>query len=115
MSARLLRASLIAGLALVLSAGPAACKRADDEAATSAPTASNAAAGASALPQPAAAAAQPDFASIVQANGGAVVNIRASSAPKSPSRGPGPRGHDPFFEFFRHFQIPEPELPRSGA
>lgn len=55
----------------------------------------------------------PDFAAVVEANGGAVVNIRASSVPKRGAESPRSRT-DPFFEFFRRFQIPEPDLPRSG-
>ena len=105
------RAALIVGLALLLSILPA-CQPEQQE--------QQGSAGATAASQPAelspAPPAQPlpDFASIVKANGGAVVNIRASSAPKRALESAPFRGGDPFFEFFRRFQIPEPELPRSG-
>lgn len=61
-----------------------------------------------------AAQALPEFSSIVQANSMAVVNIRATASPKA-AEVPGPnfRG-DPFFEFFRRFQIPQPDVPRGG-
>ena len=51
----------------------------------------------------------PDFASIVEANKRSVVNITAlltQELPGSPN--------DPLFEFFRRFQIPQPQVPRRA-
>jgi len=51
----------------------------------------------------------PDFASIVEANRRSVVNITAlltQELPGSPN--------DPLFEFFRRFQIPQPQVPRRA-
>jgi serine protease Do len=50
----------------------------------------------------------PDFAAIVEANKGAVVNIATSSAARP---GSTPQLPD---EFFRRFQIPQPNVPRQG-
>lgn len=110
------KTALVFGLALVLGILPACQPFGNDAAGTPAQQASAGSTGASqtAASRPAPVPqSPPDFASIVQANGGAVVNIRASSAPKAGADHPLPGG-DPFFEFFRRFQIPEPELPRSG-
>ena len=92
----------------------ASCGKFGPESANTAGTA--AVAPAAPAPQPAPSApALPDFASIVQAHSTAVVNIRASANPKATSESQEPffRG-DPFFEFFRRFQIPQPNAPRSG-
>ncbi len=57
----------------------------------------------------------PDFSSIVEANKGAVVNITVTGNEKTVARSPFPEfGNDPFFEFFRRFQIPAPQTPRRG-
>ncbi|HEX2566083.1 MAG TPA: DegQ family serine endoprotease [Burkholderiales bacterium] len=58
----------------------------------------------------------PNFASIVEANKGSVVNItvssteKAAAAPQMPDLG----GDDPFSQFFRRFQGPQPELRKRG-
>lgn len=53
----------------------------------------------------------PDFSSIVEANGAAVVNISvvqdAKEGGQAPQLGPG----DPFYEFFRRFGVPMPQDP----
>ena len=76
--------------------------------------------------QPQAAAAplvrgMPDFATIVEQAGPAVVNIRVVAEAKSaaaPSSGPSPGpSANPYEEFFRRFGVPEenvPNVPRSG-
>src|SRR5918992_487251 len=80
-------------------------------------------AGLSQLPQAApvttqAAATQtlPDFAAIVEANKGAVVNITSSTAAKEQAEPQVPEEfrNGPFGEFFRRFQIPQPNIPRQG-
>jgi serine protease Do len=60
----------------------------------------------------------PDFAAIAEANKGAVVNITAlagqrpaAAAPRVPEELEG----TPFGEFFRRFQIPQPNVPRQGV
>jgi serine protease Do len=60
----------------------------------------------------------PDFAAIAEANKGAVVNITAlagqkpaAAAPRVPEELEG----TPFGEFFRRFQIPQPNIPRQGV
>ena len=68
---------------------------------------------------PIAAHALPDFASLAQAYGPAVVNVSVTQAPKTPVDKPqfwGFGEDDPFYEFFRRFQIPMPEggVPRQG-
>jgi serine protease Do len=62
-----------------------------------------------------AAAALPDFAAIVQNEGPAVVHIRVQAKPPAREAAPQPFRGDPFFEFFRRFQIPIPEVPRQGV
>jgi serine protease Do len=109
----------IAFLAAVLAAG---CK----ESVNSAPQ--SAAAGASTPVQQTAAVSSaptmqtlPDFASIVDANKGAVVNITATkNAPAATAQGGGEDDEDnPLFEFFRRFQGPGgqgpmPRMPMQG-
>ena len=59
----------------------------------------------------------PDFAAIVEANKGAVVNITATSAAKPTAAAPElPEEfrNSPFGEFFRRFQVPQPNVPRQG-
>ena len=58
----------------------------------------------------------PDFAAIVEANKGAVVNITASSAAKPAATPELPEEfrNSPFGEFFRRFGVPQPNLPRQG-
>ncbi|HXV10659.1 MAG TPA: DegQ family serine endoprotease [Burkholderiales bacterium] len=68
---------------------------------------------------PIAAQALPDFSSLVQAYGPAVVNISVTHGRKTDAAKPQTRGFsedDPFFEFFRRFQIPMPqgEMPKQG-
>ena len=63
--------------------------------------------------------ALPDFASIVEANKAAVVNITATSLktsqPQQEFQSPFGGGEDdPFEEFFRHFQGPQRSVPRQG-
>lgn len=115
------RIVLVGALVLALAAGPTACQRKDAEATFSVPSPSPSAGQLAPPPAPRTAAAAPgaqalpDFAAIVQANGSAVVNIRASSTPRSARGRPAQRFRgDPFLEFFRHFQIPEPDLQRNG-
>jgi serine protease Do len=67
---------------------------------------------------PAAARALPDIAALVERYGPAVVNISVTQTQKT-AAGPQSRGldpNDPFFEFFRRFQIPMPqgEAPAQG-
>jgi serine protease Do len=58
----------------------------------------------------------PDFAAIVEANKDAVVNISTSSAAKAPAPElPEEFRNSPFGEFFRRFQIPQPNIPRQGV
>ncbi len=53
--------------------------------------------------------ALPDMSGIVARNGQAVVNIRTSGKVKNPNVPdvPGLDPNDPFYEFFRHFRIPQ--------
>ncbi len=53
----------------------------------------------------------PDFASIVETNKGAIVNI-TSLVVQDTQEDISP--NDPFFEFFRRFQIPQPQAPRRA-
>jgi serine protease Do len=52
----------------------------------------------------------PDFAAIVESNKGAVVNITALVTPEAEGAIP----NDPLLEFFRRFQIPQPQTPRRA-
>src|SRR5687768_4606957 len=69
-----------------------------------------------AVAQPAAVQTLPDFAAIVEANKAAVVNITASAAdkPQAAPELPEEFRNSPFGEFFRRFQIPQPNVPRQG-
>jgi len=60
--------------------------------------------------------AMPDFSAIVEANKSSVVNITVSATEKTAAVSPFPDagGDDPFSQFFRHFQIPAPELHKRG-
>jgi serine protease Do len=63
--------------------------------------------------QPAAAVQTlPDFAAIVEANKAAVVNITVTQ--KSSPGADTAQIPEEFREFFRHFQIPQPRMPRQG-
>ena len=58
----------------------------------------------------------PDFAAIVEANKGAVVNITASASrkPAAAPQIPDELEGTPFGEFFRRFGVPQPNVPRQG-
>ncbi|HVC12279.1 MAG TPA: DegQ family serine endoprotease [Burkholderiales bacterium] len=59
----------------------------------------------------------PDFTSIVKANKSAVVNITVVENQKtaaSPQAQIPDFPNDPFWQFFRHFQVPEPQGPTRG-
>ena len=61
----------------------------------------------------------PDFTSLVERYGAAVVNVSVTQMEKTAAVGPQFRGmdpNDPFFEFFRRFQVPVPhgEAPTHG-
>jgi serine protease Do len=59
----------------------------------------------------------PDFSAVVEANKAAVVNITAmKKASAEQMRLPFGNNdqNDPFFEFFRQFQVPMPQVPREG-
>ena len=76
-------------------------------------------AGATAPAQPAVTQTVPDFASIVEANKGVVVNITSRmSRPQRQMQGPGGDPGDdednPLNEFFRRFQQPMPQQPMQG-
>jgi serine protease Do len=79
--------------------------------ATAAPA--NAAQGAPA-PVPAPMIALPDFSVIASRNGPAVVNISTTGSTKAQFRGDEDVENDPFYEFFRRFQVPVPRG-RGGA
>ena len=72
-------------------------------------------AGTPAITQPATpplARALPDFSTLVDTYGPAVVNISVTQMQKTAAEGPQFRGldpNDPFYEFFRRFQIPVPQ------
>lgn len=105
MSASLSKAFAAGAIALALAV--AGCG--GPEAGASAPAAAARPSAAAAAP----ALVLPDFASIVQAEGPAVVNIRVQA--KAAREAPFPFQGDPFFEFFRRFQIPQPNIPRQGV
>ena len=103
--------------AALLAAG---CSKKDDVQATGpAQTERSAAAGGSSAPaQPVATQALPDFASIVEANKGVVVNItsrmsRSQRQMQNPDSG-GDDEDNPLNEFFRRFQQPGPQQPMQG-
>jgi serine protease Do len=58
----------------------------------------------------------PDFAAIAEANKGAVVNITALAGQKPAAAPDVPEQFEgtPFEDFFRRFQIPQPNIPRQG-
>jgi serine protease Do len=57
----------------------------------------------------------PDMSAIVERNGAAVVNISVSGTARSPASPDFPQldPNDPFYEFFRRFQIPQPRGDRQ--
>jgi serine protease Do len=61
----------------------------------------------------------PDFADLVDRQGGAVVNISTTQTVRSGGRGvpqfPNIPEDDPFFEFFRRFMPPNQGAPNQGA
>ncbi len=118
-----MRTALCAAAMLALALGAGACSKESDTAATAPPQAGPA--PATAMPQPAVGAATgtptqmlPDFAAVVEANKGAVVNITATkvAAAGEPERpfGRGTPGDNPLFEFFRRFEAPVPQVPMRG-
>jgi len=70
-------------------------------------TPANAAQGAPA-PVPAPMISLPDFSVIASRNGPAVVNISTVGSTRAAYRGDGEAEDDPFYEFFRRFQGPQP-------
>ena len=58
-------------------------------------------------------AALPDFSRLVEQNGAAVVNISVTQNVKTSAAAPdfGMSPDDPFYEFFRRFQVPQPQNP----
>jgi serine protease Do len=64
------------------------------------------------------AAALPDFSKLVEQNGPAVVNISVVGNMKTSAQAPdfGLSPDDPMYEFFRHFQVPQPQnsVPMQG-
>jgi serine protease Do len=61
--------------------------------------------------------ALPDFSTLVDTYGPAVVNISVTQIQKTSASGPQMRGldpNDPFYEFFRRFQIPMPDQGESS-
>jgi serine protease Do len=116
-------------LAALIGAG---CSKEEKVVANGAPMATAAAAersaatGATAQPSPQAQAAPtqtlPDFAAIVEANKGAVVNITSTmrrTAMQQPQQNPFGGGGDddednPLNQFFRRFQQPMPQIPQQG-
>jgi len=57
----------------------------------------------------------PDFAPLVRAYGGAVVNVQVVQQPERMGIGPGRMSEDPLADFFRRFGLPSPETePRSA-
>ena len=75
---------------------------------------------AAAISPPASVAMQvlPDFSSLVDRYGAAVVNISVTQIQKTAAAGPQLRGidpDDPFYEFFRRFQIPAPQHEEAPA
>jgi serine protease Do len=98
----LVRRSLAAALSILVLA---ACQP-DSSSAASSPLATLAqapAAGAAVAPAPA--VTLPNFASLVQQHGPAVVNI-STKGKRVRAGGPGISPNDPFYEFFRRFGIP---------
>jgi len=83
--------------------------------------ASPAGAAAPAAAQPATIAALPDFTGIVAQTGPAVVNVsvteKGGRAAGSVEQIPNLSPDDPFYQFFRHFQIPfsQGQIPRQGV
>jgi serine protease Do len=76
-------------------------------------------ANAQAVTQSAAVQTLPDFAAIVERNKAAVVNITSSARAKPGAQAEVPDlpeefKNGPFGEFFRRFQIPQPNVPRQG-
>jgi serine protease Do len=99
------RAVSIVSLALLLSA----CS-VDSQAQQPAPNTAAASSQVTQVPAntPAAVAALPNFAPLVDKFGPAVVNVDVVQAPQQTS-GPGGQGEDPFQDFFRRFGIPGPD------
>jgi serine protease Do len=65
---------------------------------------------------PAAVAALPNFSAIAAQNGPAVVNISVTGTAKTGFASPFPQldPDDPFYQFFRRFQMPRGEVPVTG-
>jgi serine protease Do len=114
MKSRLIVAALVgAGLTAALAAGGLKLYQ---------PFMAPAHAGTAAVTQPAAPLVTqglPDFSALVERYGAAVVNVSVTQMQKTAAAGPQLRGldpNDPFFEFFRRFQIPTPqdEAPTHG-
>jgi len=59
--------------------------------------------------------ALPDFSSLVDKYGPAVVNVSVTELPAATQQMPRMAPDDPFWQFFRHFQIPAPSTPIRGV
>ena len=80
------------------------------------PISSSQAQTAQAQPTASAPARLPDFSALVEQYGPAVVNISTTARVHTQAQEfqiPGEPG-DPFYEFFRRFQIPQPRIPQSS-
>ncbi len=99
----LLRTTLLSTVAAIAFTG---CIDATGISASRASTPAATAAPAAAAATPAGRVALPDFSSLVEAVGPAVVNISVTSIDKSASAALPFDENDPFFEFFRRFGIP---------
>ncbi len=80
-------------------------------------TAASAPAAVSAAATPGAGIRVPDFTGIIERNGPAVVNISVTQNIKTAVAMPQLQGmdpNDPFFQFFRRFQEPMPNVPQHG-
>ena len=109
------RSLLAVAVTAALAAGAWAGFESRSQAASDVPTM---VAGAPAAAQPALPArALPDFSGIVAAQGPAVVNISVTGTTKTGGLPPG-MPHldpdDPFYEFFKHFQVPKGDTPVRG-
>jgi serine protease Do len=74
-----------------------------------------AAAGGPVTVSPAARPALPDFSALVEQVGPAVVNIRVTSVSNPGEDEDTAMEEDPFYDFFRRFGIPAPNMPRGQA
>ena len=123
-----MRSRLFVLCLLAAALGAGGCSKKSETAQAPAPQATAVAAAPQPAAQPAAQPVNPgagptqtlpDFSAVVEANKATVVNITSTKTAAAPAGrlspfGPGEQDDNPFSDFFRRFEVPQPQMPVRG-